>query len=152
VVAVCLAALAVLVVVLFVAGANKNAQINQLRQHGVAVQVTVSGCFGLLGGSGSNGAGYACRGTFTLDGHRYNEAIPGNVFRTTGTKVSAVAVSGNPPLLSTHHAVATQHASSSVYIVPIILLVVLLLLLGALVLRRRRGREAAPAGASGAAL
>ncbi len=146
VVALCLVALAVLAVVLFVAGIHKNAQINQLRQHGVDVSVTVSGCLGLLGGSGSNPAGYACRGTFTLDGHRYSESIPGNTLRPPGTKVSAVAVPGNPPLLDTHHAVATQRASSSVYIVPSILAAVLVLLLGALGLRRRRVRGTAPVG------
>jgi hypothetical protein len=138
---ICLVGLLVLVVVLFVAGANKNAQINQLRNHGVAVNVTVTGCLGLLGGSGSNPAGYACTGTFTLDGHRYRESVPGNVLRPPGTKVAAVAVPGDPPLLDTHHAVANEHASLGVFAVPTILLVVLLLLIGALVLRRRGARS-----------
>lgn len=144
VVALCLVALAVLVVVLFVAGVHKNSQINRLRQHGVAVQVTVSGCLGLLGGSGSNPAGYACRGTFTLDGHRYSESIPGNSLRPPGTKVRAVAVSGDPPLLSTAYAVATERASASVFIVPTILLVVLVLLAGALLLRQAKRRRVTP--------
>jgi hypothetical protein len=141
VVAICLVGLAVVVVVLFVAGANKNAQIAQLRNHGVAVNVTVTGCLGLLGGSGSNAAGYACQGTFTLDGHRYRESVPGNVLRPPGTKVRAVAVPGDPPLLDTRHAVATEHMSLSVFVVPTILLVVLLLVVGALVLRRRHVRS-----------
>jgi hypothetical protein len=141
VVGICLVGLLVLVVVLFVAGANKNAQINQLRNHGVAVNVTVTGCLGLLGGSGSNPAGYACTGTFTLDGHRYRESVPGNVLRPPGTKVAAVAVPGNPPLLDTHHAVASEHASLSVFVVPTILLIVVLLLLGTLLLRRRHVRS-----------
>ncbi len=144
VVGICVVGLAVLVVLLFVAGVHKNAQITRLRQHGVAVEVTVSGCLGLLGGSGSNPAGYACRGTFTLDGHRYNEAIPGNTLRPPGTKVRAVAASGNPPLLSTAHAVSTERASASVFIVPGILLVVLVFLVGGLVLRRRRTRPVSP--------
>jgi biotin operon repressor len=143
IVGLCLLALAVLVVVLFVAGVHKNAQINRLRQHGVPVTVTVSGCLGLLGGSGSNPAGYACQGTFTLDGHRYRESIPGNALRPPGTKVRAVAVSGDPPLLSTAHAVATDRASAGVFVVPSILLVILVVLVGALVFRRRRMRSAA---------
>jgi hypothetical protein len=143
-VALCLVALAVLAVVLFVVGVHKNSQINRLRQHGVAVQVTVSGCLGLLGGSGSNAAGYACRGTFTLGGHRYNESIPGNSLRRPGSKVRAVAVSGDPPLLSTARAVATERASANVFIVPTILLVVLVLLLGVLVLRQRKRRQTTP--------
>jgi hypothetical protein len=151
VVALCLAALAVLAVVLFVAGIHKNAQINQLRQHGVDVTVTVSGCLGLLGGSGSNPAGYACRGTFTLDGHRYSESIPGNTLHPPGTKVSAVAVPGDPPLLDTHRAVATERPSSSVFVVPTIVTVVLVLLLVALLFRRRRVRLASPQDPSGTA-
>ncbi|HEY5025889.1 MAG TPA: hypothetical protein VII76_13000 [Acidimicrobiales bacterium] len=140
---ICLVGLAVLIAVLYVAGIHKNDQINQLHQHGVDVTVTVSGCLGLLGGSGSNPAGYACTGTFTLDGHRYRESIPGNTLRPPGTTVDAVAVPGNPPLLDTHHAVATSHASASVFVVPTILLVVLVaLLVGVLVLSRRRDRFA----------
>jgi len=144
VVAVCLVALAMVAVVLLVAGIHKNAQINDLRQHGVDVNVTVTGCLGLLGGSGSNPAGYACTGTFTLGGHRYSEDIPGNALRTPGTKVSAVAVAGDPPLLDTPHTVATEHASASVFIVPVILLVVLVLLVGGLMVRRRHLSGTAP--------
>jgi hypothetical protein len=144
VVALCFVALAVLAVVLFVAGVHKNDQINSLRTHGVPVTVTVSGCLGLLGGSGSNPAGYACRGTFTLGGHRYSEDIPGNVLRPPGTKVQAVAVPGNPPLLSTRHAVATERVSDSVFVLPAILLAVLVVLAGAVVLRRRAAGRARP--------
>jgi hypothetical protein len=142
VVGVCMAALAVLVIGLFVAGVHKNAQITRLRTQGVAVHVKVSGCLGLLGGSGSNQAGYECRGTFTLDGHRYSEDIPGNTLRAPGALVPAVAVSGDPPLLSTAHDVATQPASAGVFIVPAVLLVALLVLVGMVVLRRRHIRKA----------
>jgi hypothetical protein len=141
VVALCLVGLAVLVVALFVAGADKNAQITQLRQHGAEITVTVTGCLGLLGGSGSNAAGYACRGTFTLDGHHYRESIPGNALRPPGTKVRAVAVPGDPPLLDTLHAVDSEHTSSGVFVVPAILLAVLVIVVGVLVLRWRRVRR-----------
>ncbi len=110
-------------------GVHKNAQINGLRRHGVAVTVTVSrAVWASSGGSGSNPAGYACQGTFALDGRRYTEAIPGNVPHRPGTKIRRVAVSGDPPLSSTAHAVATERASASVFLVPAILLVVLLVL------------------------
>jgi len=66
----CLLALAALSATFFVVGASKNAQITDLREHGVPVEVTVTRCLGLLGGSGSNDAGYACRGSFTIGGHR----------------------------------------------------------------------------------
>ena len=55
----CLAALAITTAVLFAAGFNKNSQINELQHNGVPVQVTVARCYGLLGGSGSNLAGYS---------------------------------------------------------------------------------------------
>jgi len=134
----CLLALAVVAVVLFAVGAHKNAQITSLRRHGVVVRVTVSGCLGLLGGSGSNAAGYACKGTFTLHGRRYEEAIPGNTLHPPGTRIRAVAVPGNPPLLSTTRAVEIDQASWRVFILPTVLVVVLVLLLVALVVRRRR--------------
>jgi hypothetical protein len=142
--AIFLAGLAVVVVVLVVAGVHKNAQINRLRQHGVVVQVTVSGCEGLLGGSGSNAAGYSCRGTFTLSGHHYNESLPGSTFHAPGAMIREVTVPGDPALLSPVHTVATERTSWDVFILPAILLVVLLLLLGYLVLQRRRIPEAPP--------
>jgi len=144
VIGLCVVGLGVLVAALFVAGAHKNAQITNLRRHGVPVNVTVSRCLGLLGGSGSNAAGYACTGTFTLEGHRYSEAIPGDSIRAPGSTVRAVAVPGSPPLLSTAHEVAIEHASFGVFVVPTILLVVLVLLMGVLILRRRRKRAPSP--------
>jgi hypothetical protein len=136
--AVCLVALAVVAVALFVAGMNKNDQITRLRQHGVAVAVTVTGCLGLLGGSGSNAAGYECKGTFALGGHRYNEDIPGNTIRTPGSTIRAIAVPGNPPLLSTARAVATDRPSWHVFVAPTILIVFDAFVVGALVVKRRR--------------
>lgn len=118
----CLVALTVVAVVLLVAGLHDNAQIDALRDHGRPVTVTVTGCMGLLGGSGSNGAGYACTGSFTFDGHTYREAIPGMELRNPGSHVAAVAVAGDPPLLSTRSAVASEHASAGVFLWPLVLL------------------------------
>ena len=53
VVAVCLVALAVTGVILLVAGVQNNDQIDNLRHHGVPVAVTVTGCLGLMGGTGA---------------------------------------------------------------------------------------------------
>ena len=140
--AICLVALAATVITLFVAGVQKNAQINRLRQQGVPVEVTVSGCLGLMGGSGSNLAGYDCKGTFTLDGHRYSAAIPGNVLYPPGSMLPGVAVPEDPALLSTPSAMATQHTSWRVFILPTVLLVALGLLVGAAVLKRGSIRRA----------
>ncbi len=141
VVAACLLALAGVTIGLFVAGASKNAQITSLRTHGVPVEVTVTKCHGLLGGSGSNAAGYACRGTFEIGGHRYDEAIPGYGLLPPGATIRGVAVPGNPPLFTTAGAAAAEHPSWKVFVVPTVLLVVLVLLLGAVALRVRHVRQ-----------
>jgi hypothetical protein len=130
--------LAVLVVILFLAGVHRNDQITELHRRGVAVEVTVSGCMGLLGGSGSNAAGYQCRGSYTLDGHTYTEAIPGDTLHPPGTRLRAVAVPGDPALLSTAGAVAAEHASGRVFVLPAVLLAALVALAAAVIARTRR--------------
>ncbi|HUC37424.1 MAG TPA: hypothetical protein VMR97_09900 [Acidimicrobiales bacterium] len=136
----CLVALAVVSTILFVAGARKNSQIAQLHEHGVVVEVTVTRCLGLLGGSGSNAAGYACNGTYALDGHRYSEAIPGDALLAPGSTIRGVAVAGDPGLLSTPAAVAAQHTSWNVFAVPAVLSGVLAVSAGSLLLVRLRRR------------
>ena len=135
----CIVTLAVSSAVLFVVGIHKNDQIASLHARGVPVQVTVSTCTGLLGGSGSNAAGYACYGTFTLNGHSNSEAVPGYSMRAPGSKLDAIAVAGDPPLLDTKTALAREQTSLNVFVVPSVLLTTLLVLVGALVLRRRAG-------------
>jgi hypothetical protein len=143
VVSVCLMALAVVAVILLIAGVQKNSQAVTLHQHGVRVDVTVVGCLGLLGGSGSNGAGYACKGTYSFDGHRYTQSIPGNARRAPGSVIMGVIVPSTPGLLSTPGLVAEQQASWKVFIAPIVLFVVLALALVLIALVRRRARRAA---------
>jgi hypothetical protein len=136
-----LVGMTVLVVILSVAAVHKNTQITSLRRHGVPVVITITGCRGLLGGSGSNAAGYACRGSFTLDGRRYNEVIPGNTLHPPGTTLRGVSVPGDPVLVTTARMLAGEHSSGRVFILPAILAVVLLFLAGTLVLRRQRRRR-----------
>jgi hypothetical protein len=142
VVGICLVGVAVLAAIMLVAGFQKNAQINSLRNNGVPVQIRVAGCMGLLGGSGSNAAGYDCRGTFTLDGRTYTENLPGNSLLVPGTTLRGVSVPGDPALVSTPSAVAAQHPSWTVFAIPVILLVLLAAILGVLFVRRRRVRRA----------
>jgi hypothetical protein len=135
--------LIVLVIVFTVAGVHTNQQDDRLHTQGVPVTVTITGCLGLLGGSGSNAAGYSCHGTYTLDGHRYTEQLPGNTFHRPGSTVPSVAVPGDPALVSPVSIVDAQHSSSSVFILPAVLAFVLLLLVGTILLRRRSGRSQA---------
>jgi hypothetical protein len=143
---VCMAALAITFVILLVAGIQKNDQITSLRQHGIPVRITVSGCVGLMGGSGSNLAGYACSGTYTVNGHQYHEDIPGTDLHLPGSTMPGVTVPGDPRLLSTPATVAGEHASWRVFIAPGIILAALALLTGVVIRSRRHRGVSEPAG------
>jgi MFS superfamily sulfate permease-like transporter len=140
-VAALLLALAAAAAVLFVAGAQKNAEIIRLHDHGVGVEVTVTRCIGLMGGSGSNLAGYQCRGTFTLNGHRYDEALPGATPSLSGAAFQAVTDPSDPALLSTRSSVAAEHASWRVFALPVVVLMVMALIVVALAIKRRADRR-----------
>ena len=138
-----LATLAVLGIVFIVVGINKNNQINELKDHGVPVTFVVSKCLGLLGGSGSNGAGYACEGSYTVDGRRYVEKLPGSTLYASGARVKAISVRSDPTLLSTPAILNSERTSASVFILPAVLLGLCLLLTLAVLLRHRRRPSAA---------
>ena len=136
-----LGALAVSAALLFVAGARKNAQITALKAHGVPVGVTVTGCHGLIGGSGSNAAGYDCGGSYVVGGRRYHQDIPDDTLHATGSVVRGVTVRSDPTLLSTPSIVAEERASASVYVLPGALALVFVAGAGTwAVIRRRRSR------------
>jgi len=141
-----MAGLAVSVIVLTFAGVHSNNQINRLHTQGQPVTFTVSGCLGLLGGSGSNAAGYSCRGSYTLNGHTYNEPLPGSTFYRPGTKVASVAVPGDGALVSPTSIIDSQQASNGVFVVPIVLGVILLALVVIVVVRTRPKDRASAAG------
>jgi uncharacterized membrane protein len=138
-----LVTLAILAIVFTVVGVHTNQQDDRLHNDGVPVTFTVTGCLGLLGGSGSNAAGYSCHGTYTLDGHRYDVPLPGDSFHRPGSTVPAIAVPGDPALVSPVSIVATEHSSAGVFVLPIVLFVVLLVLVALFVVLRRRRQAAA---------
>jgi hypothetical protein len=147
-----LATLLVLTIVFTVVGIHTNQQNDRLHNDGVPVTFTVTGCLGLLGGSGSNAAGYSCHGTYTLHAKSYAEQLPGDAFHRPGSTVAAIAVPGDPALVSPASIVATEHSSAGVFVLPIILFVVLLLLVALLlVLRRRRGSASGDSESRGSA-
>ena len=129
--------LAVLVVVFTIGGIHSNDQINRLRSQGTPVTVTVSGCLGLLGGSGSNAAGDSCHGSYRLDGRLYHESLPGSTFYRPGARIPALAVPGDPALVSPLAVIDTQHASDGVFVLPGALAGALVLVVAAIVWRRR---------------
>ena len=135
--------LAVLAVVFLVAGIHSNNQIDRLHSEGQPVTVTVTGCLGLLGGSGSNAAGDSCSGRYTLDGHTYVEPLPGSTFYKPGTRIPALAVPGDPALVSPTAVADTQHSSAGVFVLPAVLGGLFLVLAGIVVWRHRAGRQRA---------
>lgn len=141
-----LATLAILAIVFTVVGVHTNRQDDRLHHDGVPVTFTVAGCLGLLGGSGSNAAGYSCHGTYTIDGHRYSEQLPGDSFHRPGSTVAAIAVPGDPALVSPASIVATEHSSAGAFVLPAILAGLLLLLVAVLLVLRHRRHGSEPAG------
>ena len=142
---ICATVLLALAVTFFVTGAQHNATVSDLERHGVRVVVTVTACTGQLGGSGSNAAGYSCQGAFTLGGRRYVETIPGNAKHNQGSTLRAVAVPGDPKLVSPVTTVRSEHATWHVFILPGVLYAVALASVALMVVRsRRRVRTRAP--------
>jgi hypothetical protein len=134
--------LAALTVIFLVAAIDHNSRFRQLEAHGVAVDVTVTGCVGMASGTGITEAGFKCRGTFTLGNHAYNEVIGGTAdLQAVGQKLPAVVVPGDPSILYTARAVANTRTSWAVYITPTALLLVLIA--AALLWRRLRPRDGA---------
>ena len=145
-----LVTLAVLAIVFTIVGIHTNQQDDRLHHEGVPVTFTVTGCLGLLGGSGSNAAGYSCRGTYTLDGRHYSGVqLPGDSFHRPGSTVAAIAVPGDPALVSPASIVATEHSSAGAFVLPAVLTAILLVLVALLLLLSRRSRAAGSVTAPG---
>jgi len=136
--AACVVALLASAGVLYAAGANKNAQIASLRDHGVGVEVTVTGCLGQLGGSGSNAAGYSCTGTFVLGGRRHSVVLPDGALHSPGDKVEEITVGSDPGLVSSPDQVAASSVSWTVFVLPTVLLLAGGLIAGGWLTRTRR--------------
>jgi hypothetical protein len=151
VIGVCLVALTVLGLILLIAAVNNNNQINNLKDNGVPVAVTVTGCEGLIGGTGQSTAGFSCTGSYRLDGTPYHQNIPGLAFHRPGTTIRGVAVPGDPKLLSTPDQLARQHASLTAFVIPGLLLLVVVVALVILLLRRSgRSASSGPDGTAAA--
>lgn len=125
-----------------------NARLDRLHDHGVRVEAQVTGCLGQLGGSGSNAAGYTCRGRFRLDGAGYEEVLPGSGLRAPGDRVVLVTDPGHPHDLITPQDLARERSSATVYLLPAVLLALGLVLAatGWVLHRRRSGPPGGPAG------
>ena len=132
--------LGITVIALYVAAFQRNSQITELRDHGVPVQVTVTSCIGLMGGTGQNAAGDVCSGTYTVAGHRYNVVLPGTDLQQRGAVIAGVVAANDPTVFSTKVIVAGERPSPRVYLLPTILLVIEVVLI-VLVVRSWRTRR-----------
>ena len=137
-----LVALAVTSAALFAVGAQRTARSTSCHSQGVPVEAKVTGCLGLLGGSGSNAAGYDCQVTYVVAGHRYNEPVPGQSLRHPGSTVRVVVAAGDPALLPRPTAGQREHASWHVFILPVVLLALLAGGIAVVVVRRRSAHRA----------
>jgi protein-S-isoprenylcysteine O-methyltransferase Ste14 len=120
VVVVVLLAILAITIALTISAARENSRVDTVRHRGVPVQVTVTGCQGVSSGVGMGIEYWQCRGTYSLDGRSYSGVIGGSrALLTTGQIVPAVAVPGQPHLLS--EAAGGTHSNWKPYIAPIIL-------------------------------
>ncbi|HVA43447.1 MAG TPA: hypothetical protein VNF50_08195 [Acidimicrobiales bacterium] len=126
---------------LMVSASLSNAGINRLRHHGRVVTATVSGCEGLLGGSGSNGVGYTCRADFSLGGRTWSEVLPGTSLRAPGSHLALVVAPTDPRDLATPAELVRERASWLGFVWAGLLLAAALALgLRAMAMRRRGNR------------
>ena len=128
--------------VLLVAGIRKNSQIDTLKANGVPVELTVTHCQALIGGTGSSPAGFECTGTYVYQGHRYTEGVPGSESLPVGTTVHGIVASGDPGLFSTPGTVASEHQSVARVVLPAGVLVVAVGACAWVVVRHRREASA----------
>jgi hypothetical protein len=137
--------LAVLTAVFIGIAVHHNSRATSLKEKGVPVAVTVTGCVGLASGTGITGTGFTCRGSYSLAGRHYNEQIGGTAkLFAVDQKISGVTVRDEPTVLYTASSAQTMHSTWTVYVTPAVLLVVLV---AAVVFRRRvtrPGVESAP--------
>jgi hypothetical protein len=126
-IAICLTALAAVALILTVDAARHGFLIRRLETRGQPVQVTVTRCLGLASGTGITPVGYTCRGTFTLQGHRYDDVIRGSTgIHPVGQTLPGITDPRSPRTLFTARAVATAPPIWHYFLLPAILFALLL--------------------------
>jgi hypothetical protein len=127
------------VVVTTISASDQNSRNARLRRAGVPVVVTVTGCVGYGSGIAQAVNYYQCRGTYTMDGHRFDEVIGGlRAQEPVGERLAAVAVRGEASSVTTTRSVAKPGSTFAPYITPIALGAVAMMLALALGLELRR--------------
>jgi hypothetical protein len=138
---------AIAIALSFASTLNDHARLDRMKSHGVPVSVTISNCVGNMGGSGSNVAGYVCRGTYALEGVKYNEIVSSmTTFASPGARVQAIADPSQHGYVALASAIKNASSSSAAFAVLIILVVVFVVLVALLfrMWRRAASEDDAP--------
>jgi hypothetical protein len=118
----CLLALSTLTVLLAVDAAAQDSREGRLKAFGLRVSVAVTSCVGLASGTGITASGFACRGSFVLDGERYDEAIRGSTaLHRPGDLIDAVVIAGDPASVSTLASQRGEPSGLKPFILPVTL-------------------------------
>jgi hypothetical protein len=89
-----------------------NADLRELKRHGVPVQVTVTNCVGVLSGTGITAAGFTCHGRFSLGQQPHDAVIRGTTaLYPRGTTLGGVTSAQHPTIVYTAGAVAKADTS-----------------------------------------
>lgn len=124
---------------------RQSSDIAALRDRGVPVEATITGCVAVSSGVGMGIEYWQCHGSYTLGGRTFNEPLNGSRgFVETGRVVAAVAVPGDPGLLSTASSVRGRHSSTGSYIVSGVLGALAVVGAGGLIALARRPRAEIP--------
>ena len=113
--------LAVLVVVLTIAGVHNNQQIDRLHTTGRGRHCHRVRLPGPAGRERQQRRRLLVPGPYTLSGHSYNERSRAPRFYRPGPTMAAVAVPGDPALVSPAPSCGTEHSSWRVFILPAVL-------------------------------
>jgi hypothetical protein len=148
--AACLLGLVIVTVVLTISAARQDSRSDRLKNEGIPVVATVTGCEGVGASINVGVEYYVCRATYSLDANAYNEVLGGNrADIDPGTRVQAVAVPGSPALVATARSVDKPLSTWAPYVTPLALACVTLGLIAGYLAwsahkRRRVARDRAP--------
>lgn len=142
------ASLAVFAAGLAVSAHARNHQRAELTGQGVRVQATVTDCVAISDGVGQAIQGYTCHGRYSLGGETLPAVIHGpDLRRPTGSTVEAVAVPGDPSLLTAVGSVRQPEGWWGAYGATAVLAVLAALVLAAATVLSFRTRRRAEVGA-----
>lgn len=118
---------------------NDNQRYQRLSTSGIAVIVHVGTCTGNLGGSGSNGAGFTCTGSYVVDGQSLTATIAAEAdFLAPGTSLLGTVDPSHHGFVVATAGLGTLKAST-IALWPSALVVLAIIFVFAVV--RRRGCE-----------